>query len=239
MDPISITALRRVECPIMFQRWSHISFLHWKYPADAIQRLLPHGLKVDLHDSHAWIGLTPFVVEKLRPPFLPPLPWISRFPETNVRTYVVAPDGSRGVWFFSLEAARGLAVAAARVLYGLPYRWADMTVAFEGKGITYRSRRRASRGLAATDIVLNVGSQTEPAAREIFLTARFRLYSVRGGRVWFADVEHEPWPLWEARICRLEESLLASLSFDRPGSEPLVHYSPGVETRISRPALLD
>ena len=112
----------------MFQNWSHISFLHWSYPAVYIQSLLPPGLTVDIYDSRAWLGVTPFIVEKLRPPLLPSLPWLSRFPETNVRTYVVGPDGSRGIWFFTLGAARGAAVAGATAVYGLPYRWASMDV---------------------------------------------------------------------------------------------------------------
>src|SRR3954469_3535284 len=151
MEPLSPFAARKVKHPVMLQNWSHISFLHWRYPADSIQRLLPPGLTVDLHDSCAWLGLTPFIVQKLRPPFLPPLPWFSQFPETNVRTYVIGPDGSRGIWFFSLEAARGLAVLAARALYGLPYRWASMSVRKEGETVTYHSRRGQGTTGANTD----------------------------------------------------------------------------------------
>ncbi|HEU0087790.1 MAG TPA: DUF2071 domain-containing protein, partial [Pseudonocardiaceae bacterium] len=45
----------------------------------------------------------------------PPLPYLSGFPETNVRLYAVDPDsGRRGVVFRSLEAARLLPVLAAR-----------------------------------------------------------------------------------------------------------------------------
>src|SRR4051812_48322865 len=117
MEPLSPFAPRKVEHPVMFQDWCHISFLHWHYPAEFIQGFLPPGLAVDLYDSRAWLGLTPFIVENLHPPLLPPLPWLSRFPETNVRTYVVGPDGSRGIWFFTLEAARALAVIGATALY--------------------------------------------------------------------------------------------------------------------------
>ena len=45
----------------------------------------------------------------------PALPWISAFPELNVRTYIRVADRP-GVYFFSLDAARWLAVAAARTL---------------------------------------------------------------------------------------------------------------------------
>jgi len=44
----------------------------------------------------AWVGLTRFVLGDLRTPVAPAPPWFSRFPETNVRTYVVGPDGREG-----------------------------------------------------------------------------------------------------------------------------------------------
>ena len=48
----------------------------------------------------------------------PALPWLSAFPELNVRTYVSPRDGKRGVFFFSLDAARLPAVLAARAMFG-------------------------------------------------------------------------------------------------------------------------
>jgi uncharacterized protein YqjF (DUF2071 family) len=238
MEPLSRFAARKVNHPVMLQNWSHISFLHWPYGADSIQRLLPPGLTVDLHNSYAWLGLTPFIVGKLRPPFLPSLPWFSQFPETNVRTYVIGPDGSRGIWFFSLEAARSVAVLGARVLYGLPYRWASMSVRKEGDSIAYHSLRRKGRTCVTTDIVVQPGTEIQTTDLETFLTARFRLFSFRKKRLWFADVEHEPWPLREGHIRKIDETLLRSLSLDEPHCNPLCHYSTGVRTRVSRLRLL-
>jgi len=57
-----------------------------------------------------WVGLVPFRVVGLTLPQAASVPWLSRFAETNVRTYVIDETGRRGVWFFSLDAAR-LAVA--------------------------------------------------------------------------------------------------------------------------------
>jgi len=217
----------------MLQDWCHITFLHWRYPAASLQRFLPPGLTVDVHDSTAWLGITPFVVQKLRPPFLPSVPWLSTFPETNVRTYVIGPDGSRGIWFFSLEAARRLAVAGARALYGLPYRWASMTARKEGELLHYESHRDEGGSTAATRVTVQIGPPVPSTPLEIFLTARFRLFSFRNNRLWFADVEHNPWPLRAARVERLEQTLLPSLLLEEPPDHPLVHYSRGVRTRIS------
>src|SRR3954465_15315092 len=91
---------QRVPFAVMIQTWARITFLHWRYPPDQLALRLPPGLSIDTFDGSAWLGLTPFVIEGLRPPLLPPLPWISRFPETNLRTYVRGPDGAPGIWFF-------------------------------------------------------------------------------------------------------------------------------------------
>jgi uncharacterized protein YqjF (DUF2071 family) len=219
----------------MFQSWNHISFLHWRYPAAPIQALLPMGLRIDVFDSSAWLGLTPFVVEGLRPPFLPALPWLSRFPETNLRTYVTGPDGVPGIWFFSLEAARGLAVIAARALYHLPYRWAEMSVDRTGDIVRYKSRRGQGDAAVSTDARVVTGPAVTPGTRELFLTARFRLYAAGAGKLWLADVEHPPWPLREARLLGLSQNLTRATGLDDPSGEPFLLFSPGVQTRIGAP----
>jgi uncharacterized protein YqjF (DUF2071 family) len=53
------------------------------------------------------------------------VPFVSAFPEINVRTYVTV-GGKPGIFFFSLDADSRLAVAAARRVYRLPYFRAHM-----------------------------------------------------------------------------------------------------------------
>ena len=86
----------------MLQGWDNLTFLHWRYQPEIIRPMLPRKLELDTFDGAAWVGLTPFIVTRTRPPGLPSLPWVSTFPEMNVRTYVRGPDGARGIWFFSL-----------------------------------------------------------------------------------------------------------------------------------------
>ena len=57
---------------------------------------------------------------------------MTRFAETNLRTYVRSEDGTRGVWFFSLDAARLGAVLIARSTYRVPYFWSKMTIERSG-----------------------------------------------------------------------------------------------------------
>jgi uncharacterized protein YqjF (DUF2071 family) len=220
----------------MYQRWESLTFLHWRYEPGVIRRLLPPELELDTFDGAAWIGLTPFLLTGLRPPLCPSVPWISRFPEMNVRTYVRGPDGERGIWFFTLEAGRVLAVLGARLSYRLPYRWAKMRVRRMGKRIEYASERQFGPGRAR--VLISRNSAIQPGERELFLTARFRLYTNLAGRLAFAQVEHPPWPLEAADTLELEQNVIEHSGVPVPSGQPLIHFSPGVPVRIGRPKLV-
>ncbi|MCW5983329.1 MAG: DUF2071 domain-containing protein [Bryobacteraceae bacterium] len=226
-----------VRLPFMFQDWENITFLHWRFPVETVAARVPPPLAVESFDGSAWVGVTPFVVNDLRPPLLPPLPWLSRFPETNCRTYVRAPDGSSGVWFFSLDAARAAAVAGARLAYRLPYFWSRMRVRIARGRMTYESARRWPALPARVQVDVEHGEPIEAGGLEVFLTARFRLFTLFRGRLAYADVDHAPWPLAAARVLRAEQSLIAAAGLPAPADPPLAHFSPGVAVRVGRPRL--
>jgi uncharacterized protein len=219
--------------PVMYQDWRQLTFLHWRYPEDVVQRLLPAGLRVQGFDGSAWVGLVPFLMDRVRVPGVPALPWLSRFPETNVRTYVTGPDGTEGIWFFSLDATRLPAVLAGRWAYRLPYMWSSMSVSASAGVYRYRAARRwpAPRG-ARCDAVIERGAAVEPGPLEYFLTYRFRLFMDNGRRLVSAPVEHPPWPLYAGRVVSLDEDIVAAAGLPAPAGDPLVHTSPGVSTRI-------
>ncbi len=231
LDTISAYAPCKVERPAILQVWRSLTFLHWRYDAAPIARALPKGLTLDTYDGSAWVGLVPFVLAGVQPYRFPALPWISEFPETNVRTYVRGPDGERGVWFFTLEADRLAAVLLARSWYHLPYRWAAMQVNRAGSTIEYHSKRSRFFGCGSTEIGIEIGGILEPEELDHFLTARFRLYAAARGRIAYAQIEHDPWPLRSARVTRLNEDLLEHSGVTRPVGVPLVHYSEELHVR--------
>jgi uncharacterized protein YqjF (DUF2071 family) len=196
-------------------------------------------VQLDTYDGAAWIGLTPFLLSNLRPPFLPAVPWISRFPETNVRTYVTGPDGRPGVWFFTLEADRLLAVLAARLTYRLPYRWSRMRVRDRRESVEYTSRRHRLFGGGMTSIAVRPGRPVRAGNLENFLTARYRLYTVAGRKLLYADIEHPPWPLQSAEVLRFEQDLIQNSGVPKPQGRPLVHFSRRVDVRIGRIRMSD
>ena len=137
VEPLTPTAPRPVGSAVFHQQWRDLSFLHWPADPALVAPLLPPGTRPDLLDGQTWVGLVPFVMTKVRILGTPALPFLSTFPETNVRLYAVDDQGRRGVVFRSLEAARLLPVLAARASYHLPYLWARMSVA-EARALPHR-----------------------------------------------------------------------------------------------------
>jgi uncharacterized protein len=228
-------AAPEVRFPVMIHYWRWMTFLHWPYPPDLVQSTLPSGLTVETSNGTAWVGLLPFLMDEVRAPRLPPLPYLSRFPETNVRTYVRGPDGRTGIWFFSLDAARLPVVGVARTSYGLPYCWSDMSVDRVGDQLRYRSRRRLPGPPASCEVLAEFGPVLPDAGLsdlDYFLTARYRLYSLVAGRLVAAAAEHPPWPLRAARLVHLRQNLLQAAGFPVPSADPIIHASEGVRVRI-------
>jgi len=210
----------------MGQSWIDLLFAHWPVPAAELRPAVPTGVPIDTFEGSAWLGVTPFEVVGAHPRVGPPVPWLSRFPELNVRTYATI-DGRPGIWFFSLDAARAAAVAAARLTYQLPYRHARMAITRAGERIAYRSHARGAP--AALRVVYEpIGAATAPApgTLEHFLTERYCLYTLdRQGRVRRADIHHPPWPLQPARAEIAVNTMTEPLGVQLPADEPLLHYA--------------
>ena len=228
----------RVSRPAACQRWESLTFLHWRYPPEEIQRLLPPGLVVDTFDGAAWLGLTPFLLVNMRPLCLPPLPRLSTFPETNLRTYVRDETGTDGLWFLSLDVSSVTTVVGGRSFFWVPYHWATMSVEDTGT-VRYRSRRRGPTGPSPGHrITVRPAGALPPERRSPlvdFLTGRWRAFSRIAGRLAVAPVEHQPWPLYDAEVEELDEDLVAAAGLSAPHGEPLVHFSPGVDVRLGFP----
>ena len=235
MEAITATPPCPVRRPVMRQAWRDLTFLHWPFAPRVVRPLLPAGLELDLWEGAAWVGLVPFAIEDLTHPSMPAIPWLSHFLETNVRTYVVDRQGRRGVWFFSLDAARLAAVAGARAAYALPYFWSRMSLRRDAATVHYQSRRVA-RVPSGCDIAVEPGPLLDSAGGlDLFLTARFRLFAQRRGELRYAAIEHPPWPLQEARVLHWREDLLAAAGLPAPEGEPLARFSTRVQVLVGRP----
>lgn len=232
-EPVSIDPPFRLAQPFIRQSWLQLTFLHWHFPPSAVRSLVPPELELDLWEGRAYVGLVPFLLDDITLTNAPAAPWISRFLETNVRTYVRDAAGRRGVWFFSLDAARLAAVIGARIGYALPYYWARMSLAEADGQIHYRSKRRHGPA-AMSDIVVRPGEPiAEPSPLEGFLTAQWRLYAYRQEPL-MAQIEHPRWPLRRANVLRLDETLLRAAGLPQPAGEPLAHFAPAIHVLTQR-----
>lgn len=227
--------------PLLVHEWSDVALVHWRYPPEEVQRLLPPGLTVDTFDGSAWIGLVPFHCT-IRPAGVPRVPWVSSFPEMNVRTYVRGPNGEPAVWFISLEAARLSAVLIARAIYGLKYFWAKMAFLKAGAIATYTSRRRwpGIRGSAGS-LVLRIGERIEPSDTtelERWLTNRWRFYCSSPLGLASGLVAHQAWPLRRAEVLDCDPGLVRACGLSAPKGGPVGLYGGRVEVRMTRPYLV-
>jgi uncharacterized protein YqjF (DUF2071 family) len=227
---------------IAFQRWRDLLFVHWRVAPSALRPRVPPTLALDLRDGAAWVTLIPFEVAESRPAAWPRR-LAHRFLEVNLRTYVVGPDGRRGIYFWSLEASSFIAVAGARLLYGLPYFPARMAMDRVGGRMRYHSERRrvkppgAHSAWPAAELHADwtVGEPLGAAAAgsiDHFLVERYTLYVARPGAVHRARVRHRPYPLHRASVGALSETLLRAAGIPSPVEAPLLHYSPGVDVHI-------
>lgn len=210
---------------VMGQTWEELLFAHWRIDPAALS--LPEGLRPDLFEGEAWIGVTPFRVSGLRARGLPPLPLVSSFLELNTRTYVT-DGGKPGIWFFSLDAESELAVEAARQGYKLPYFRADMRAEWRGGRLEYESRRRDGRGAPAAfrASYRPIGEvlDADPRSLAHFLTERYCLYAEHEGQLLRAEIHHEPWPLQPAEAS-VDENSMPPASIELLDDEPLLHFS--------------
>ena len=236
MQPLTPDCPTPLARAIMKQGWYDIAYLHWRYDAEMVARLLPPGLEVDTFDGSAWVGLIPFSMRGIGVPGLPGVPYFGSFPEVNVRTYVIK-DGVPGVWFCSLDINRLAPTLVARTTYRIPYCWGQASHLRVGNQLTTQVQRRWPHRGPRTDILIEIGKTiAEPTDLDVFLSARWGLYSRgRAGRVRYAPIEHPRWPLRHARLVDLDDTLVMAAGLPAPTGEPHVMFSDGVTVRVGLP----
>ena len=220
----------------MTQRWNHLLFAHWRLEPGEIGRLLPDGLTVDTFDGHAWVGVVPFGMDRVRLRRMPEVPGTGTFPELNLRTYV-RERGSNlaGVYFFSLDAGNPLAVAFARLAFHLPYYWARMRMdcaktELSSHDLRPEIRYRSERYFASPRVRFRARYRSlgEPSSGPVeqFLTARYNLYTTdRRGNLLRGQIHHLPWPLERAEAEFELNELPRAHGITLPNEPPLLHYS--------------
>jgi uncharacterized protein YqjF (DUF2071 family) len=214
---------------VMAQNWHDLLFAHWPVPVSEMRRLVPHGLEVDEFGRQAWISVVPFTMSGVRLRGTPAVPWLSVFPELNVRTYVVA-GGKPGVWFFSLDAGNSVAVQIARRWFHLPYFLARMNAIASRDQMKYSSRRDDRKARDARFVASYSGFgasfQAKPGTLEYFLTERYCLYAEKAnGEILRGEIHHEPWSLQEANASIGVNTMAERLRIDLAAPPAVMHFT--------------
>ncbi len=224
---------------IMGQHWRDAVFLHWRIPESMAAAFMPAGVVPDCFDGSAWVGLIGFRMKGAAIGRGPGIPYFGSFNEINVRLYSREPDGTRGVVFLTLDAARLAVVVTARAA-GIPYVWSQdrFRAATPADPSTGYSVRRF-RGGARSDFAVTPALDDEAAdPLSIHLTARFGLHTRFRGETLYVPNTHTPWPLCRAAVTVLDDELVRAAGIEVSGPPDSVLFSPGVYTQFGRPRVL-
>jgi len=224
---------------ILRQNWVNLAFLHWAVRPASTAHLYPPGTEPDTFEGRSYVGLVLFQMCNTGLAHGPAL--LGSFLETNVRLYSVDDTGRRGVVFLSLDSNRLDVVAAARLVFGLPYRWARMGYRQQAGHHTYTSTLRWPKVAASSTVEVRAGDVLAGGPFEHFLTARWGLHVARGGRTWYLPNEHPAWTLRRAELIRFEDyGLFASVGLDDLGAPAPDHvtFSDGVTAHFGMPRIL-
>ncbi|MEM9444872.1 MAG: DUF2071 domain-containing protein [Verrucomicrobiota bacterium] len=188
------------------QKWKDLLFVHWEVDKDWLRSKIPPKLELDLFNDKAWIGIVPFSMYGVTLKGFPAPKFMCNFPEINIRTYVRHRDKS-GIWFFSLDVPNPIAVWAARTFFYLPYYLAKMQATDNSENIHYFHQRndKVFNAYYKSDRHLNVAADSF----EHWATERYCLYTTTAkGDLIIGQIHHQKWPLREAKLEILQNTLL-------------------------------
>jgi uncharacterized protein len=209
---------------IMSQKWKDLLFLSWPVEAARLRRFVPGGVQIDEIEGSAWLSIVPFWMEDAHFRGLPPFPYLSSFPEVNVRTYVSVGE-HKAVWFLSLDTQSRINVFLARRAFHLPYIYAEVEM-HRGENIEFHSARPG--GEAAVDVSYSPhGPETIPADGSLqhFLAERYSLMCAsRSGDLYRGDIGHEPWRVQDVDWKAARIDLLSPLGLEVEG-DPVAFFA--------------
>lgn len=205
-------------------RLRDVCFAHWPVDPGALDRRLPDPLSVATAEGAAWVTVLGMVTR--------PLAWripLSRaFSQVTLRTYV-RTDGEPAVYFVRIDADGRLAVAGARRLFGVPFRYAETSVARVGGSVRVRTGGEAPAFEASFErpgTVRPVGTD----GLDAWLTDRYG-YALADGRR--GRVDHDAWSLAPAAATVRANGLFEAAGLPEPVGEPRFRYSPGLDIELA------
>jgi len=205
-----------------YQEWNKALFLYWTVPFEALRKYVPENLNIDTYNNQSYVSLVAFIMEKIRPRFLPSIHFISNFAEINIRTYI-DNNGIKGVYFLNIEADNFLSTFVARQLSGLPYEKANI--------------KKTDNQFISKNFKKNISLDTEFDAQSCietkteldkWLIERYCLYLDKGNELYRYDIHHKEWQIKSVKLKRLNlKYQIGDIKFTEQPN--LTHYSDGVK----------
>ena len=200
-----------------YQEWHGVLMLHYRVEQSYLEKLLPQGLYPDTFDGSAWVSLLAFSVKKLRPKFMPPLPYISSFNEINLRTYVIR-DGVPGIYMLIIEADKLPDVIIPRWFLGIPY----VKTTMQRRSGHFMSKNGTWNRNLEVEFKYTAPAGSKPLL-DTWLTDRHALYVKRNKRLYRFDIHHKEWKLKDAIITGIKQNYTLGITAGvRPDRQ---HYS--------------
>jgi uncharacterized protein YqjF (DUF2071 family) len=239
---------------LLSQTWNDLLFAHFAISPPVLRSLVPDALTLDLYDGVAWLTVSAFCINHLRPSGIPPLPGLSHFPQLILRTYVTmagkSGEAKPGLFYFSVDSANLSAVWCARIFFRMQYWHSSIQIGaaqigaaqFDGtttharpareRIIHFRSSRlhgpAAFNGSANLEVAYAPEGEAERPRRgslNEFLTERYCVYSWNRRKYYRTEVHHQPWPLQSATIEIRANSMAEPLGIALPAEPDLCHFS--------------
>tara|TARA_Y100001970_G_C14237319_1_gene862625 strand:+ start:2578 stop:3285 length:708 start_codon:yes stop_codon:yes gene_type:complete len=218
---------------LLLQNWENLSFMHWIVNKDILERHIPEGLKLDLYQNNAFVGVIPFMMKNVRPRWGPSISFISNFPEFNIRTYVKSRK-TKGVFFLTLDAQSMITRIFASNFYHLPYRYSRGYVTGKGQFYSWKSRRLIGDfGLEGSCEGVSEYSLAKKKSLEEFLFERYYLFVTNRGKILKGYIYHKPWKLRVAKSKIINNNFLKSYSLGIKNvlKPDYCHQSEGVDVK--------
>ncbi len=217
--------------------WRDCLFVHWPVDSTSLENAIPDSLALDTDDGRAWVSVLASTIENARIPGTPSVAGMT-FPQINFRTYVRLGNAP-GIYFLSLDTGSRLATRVARMLYHLPYYYADISSETRSKNRVLSRRVHPDTlpvEFEATYRPDEPATTPDSGTLDHFLAERYRLFVPEAGMT--ARVEHDPWALHRATADVCADSLFEASGLPVPEAEPRVRYCPKTEFDVHTPKRL-
>ena len=218
---------------LLLQNWENLIFMHWAVNKNILNQYIPKGLKLDLYNGQAYVGVIPFMMKNVRPRWGFSIPFISDFPEFNLRTYVRSGK-VKGVFFLTLDAQSIITRMFASNFYYLPYKYSRGFIKREDNIYYWKSKRLiGDYNLEGSCEGLGEYFYASRGSLEEFFFERYYLFVLANKKIRKGYIHHDPWKIKKAKPILINNNFLKSysLSIKNVLNPDFCHVSDGVSVK--------